>query len=474
MPRVRLPIAEGFYIDESKPISAQECTNWIPRIQKTKALAQPNAIGTPGISQFATAANDKAGRGSFVQKKISYSVNGNRFYRINSDGTVTDLGTIDGTGRVSMASNGTQICIVVPLLKGYIFTVAGGLVDITDTVFTTTLGPSEQVVEKDGFFIHFKDQKYFISALNDGLTYSALDFETAAADPDEITGIHVNHNILYVGGANSIEPVQIVGGADFPYKRIEGALIQKGVAAKFSLINFANTFVFVGSGSSEQPAIWQFSAGNVIKISTGAIDKVLRSKTQAQIEAIFATTYASRDGFFVNFHLNDRTFTYDSTTSVWHERKSKNTSGQLINWRANDIIDAYGINIVTDNTSGKIGRLDDDLYSEYGTSINRVVSGAFLHNQNQRLTVGQMELTCESGVGNIVAPSDDPQVTRSFSDDGGFTFSNGTSRSLGKQGEYNKRQIWRREGQVNRTRVYRFVVDETVKAVIIKLEADVA
>lgn len=468
-----VPIATGFYEDESKPIAAQECTNWIPRIQVSGVpQTKPTLIGTPGISLFATTVNDKFARGAFVQNDIAYSVNGNNFYRINSDGTATDLGTIVGTGRVSMASNGTQICIVVPGSTGYIFTVAGGLVTITDVDFTTTLGPSEQVVFKDGFFIHFKDQKYFISALNDGLTYAALDFGTAEVDPDKITGIHINHNILYVGGTNSIEPIQNIGGAGFPFQRIEGAVIQKGVVSKFSLIEFANTFVFVGSGLNEEPSVWQYSAGNVIKISSGAIDKILRTLTTTQLGVIFSTTYASRGGFFVSFHLGDRTLTYDASTKMWHERKSKDGEGRLINWRVNNIICAYGVNLVTDNTSGKIGKLDDDVFSEYGTSIQSTVSGAFLQNMNDRFNISEMEVTCESGVGNSVSPGDDPQIIRKFSDDGGFVFSNSTNRALGKSGEHNKRQIWRREGQVTRTRVYQFTIDEPVKKVIIKLEVD--
>jgi len=36
-----------------------------------------------------------------------------------------------------------------------------------------------------------------------------------------------------------------------------------------------------------------------------------------------------------------------------------------------------------------------------------------------------------------------PQIQRSFSDDGGKTLSNTTSRSLGVRGDYKARQIWR-------------------------------
>ncbi|MCH8319410.1 MAG: hypothetical protein IH790_00435 [Acidobacteria bacterium] len=35
---------------------------------------------------------------------------------------VVSLGTVEGTARVSMADNGTQLCILIPGGKGYIFT----------------------------------------------------------------------------------------------------------------------------------------------------------------------------------------------------------------------------------------------------------------------------------------------------------------------------------------------------------------
>lgn len=479
MPIVTLPIGGGFYVDESRPISAQECTNLIPRIQRTDAQAQPNLIGTPGISLFATALNLRFARGAFVQDGLAYTVNGDRFYRIDEDMTVTDLGQIEGVGRVSMDSNGLQICIIVPGFKGYIYSVAGGLVEIIDPVFTTTLGPSQQVVFKDAFFVHFNGNRFFISALNDGTSFDALDFGTAEVDPDGITGIHVNRNVLYVCGNKTIEPFQNVGGAGFPYQRIQGGVVQKGVAAKFSLAEFHNSFVFIGKGFGENPSIWEFSSGGVAKISTSAIDKVLRNLTLGQLSAVFSTTYASRGGFFVNFHLSDRTFTYDTTASeglgkpVWHERKSKNDFGQLVNWRVSHIIEAYGENLVADSLDGSIGILDDDVFTEYGVSINRVVSGPFLHNQGLRFVVKEMELTCESGVGNTLPPGDDPVIRREFSDDGGFAFSGGLSRTLGKTGQHNVRQRWYKEGQAKRTRVYRFIVDEPVKVVIIKLEADI-
>ena len=476
-----LPLATGFYEDSTKPVSAQECANWIPHVPETNAQSKVQLKPTPGLSAFADT-GIKNCRGAHVMDGIAYSVNGSNFYRINSDGTVTNLGTIVGQGRVSMADNGTQICIVVPGSTGYIYTVAGGLQTITDADFTTTLGPSQQVTYKDGYFIHFNNTAsvstgkiFFISNLNDGLVYDPLDFGTAEADPDKITAIHVNRNILYVGGNETIEPFQNIGGADFPFQRIPGGLIQKGISAKFSPIDTDNTFYFVGAGLNEGPAIWRFAGNTAQKLSSASIDQILQQLTQDQVENIYATTYAEEGGYFVNFHLADQVFSYDAAASsamqkpVWHERKSKDQFDNLVIWRVTHIIAAYGRLLVGDNQSGTIGEMKRTIHTEYGKSINRAVASMPFHNEGERVKVPKMELVCETGT----APANyTPRVVRFFSDDGGYTFGNGIARSLGVQGQRKIRQIWRQGGQFDTTRVYKFVIDEPIKATIIKFRAD--
>lgn len=475
------PIATGFYEDASKPIAAQECVNLIPRVPQTTGLSPAQLIGTPGISLFADVGNTPS-RGRHTMGGIAYNIVGTTLYRINSDGTDTSLGAISGTSKVSIADNGVQMCIVVPSSTAYIYTVAGGLVAITDTDFTTTLGPSEQVVFVDGFFIHFNNSStastspiIFKSALKDGTAYSALDFATAEADPDNITGIHVSRSQLYVCGEKTIEPFANIGGADFPFQRIQGGVIPKGVSAKFSLNEYDESFVFVGGGKNEQPGVYKFIGGSAQKLSTAAIDNIILGLTDAEQQDIFTTVYGEYGSFFLNVHIKDRVLTFDAQATVslgknvWHERKSKDVYGRDTSWRVNGIMQAYGKTLVTDNQDGRVGEMSRDTYTEYGDSITRIVSTAPFHGEGESVRVSEIELTCESGVG--LGADDEPYVTRSYSDDGGFTFGNETSRSLGKQGEYKKRQIWRREGQFHRSRIYRFSISDPVKVVIIKMEA---
>jgi hypothetical protein len=474
--RTELPIAEGFYEDASRPIAHQECINWIPQVPQANSLSRAQLIGTPGIASFGTTGEDEA-RGHHVMNSIAYSVNGSSLYRINSNGTTDNLGTIAGGTRVSMADNGTQLCIVVPNSTGYIFTEPSTLTQITDPDFTAS-GKSLQVAYKDGYFVHISKTAIFLSDLNNGLSYDALAFGTAEVDPDENTAVHVNRNQLFVAGNETIELFQNIGVGTFPFQRVDGAVTQKGIKAKFSVVDFDNSFVFLGAGTNERVAIWRYTGPSAVKISTDAIDNAIQGYSDGQLKAVYATTYSQDGKYFANFHFPDKTFTYDATATalagkpMWHERRSLNSALLLTKWRVGGIMEAYGKILVNDNVDGRIGELSEDVYTEYGTKITRTVSNSPLMAQGENLFINWVELTMESGVGNIVDPGSDPQISKSHSDDG-FEFGNETSRSLGKIGQYKKRQVWHQEGMATRFRVYRFRMTEAVKAVIIKIEADI-
>ena len=79
MPVTQLPIANGFYVSDSLPIAAQECTNWYPNIVQGAGLAQETLFGTEGIVQLATSGVlDNANRGSHEMAGKPYFVNGER------------------------------------------------------------------------------------------------------------------------------------------------------------------------------------------------------------------------------------------------------------------------------------------------------------------------------------------------------------------------------------------------------------
>ena len=147
---IPLPIANGLYKDRSLPNSHQLCKNWYPSVVETQGLSQKVLYGTPGLVQRASAGGvQSTNRGAHTKEGIPYFVNGSKLYSLiktvvsgSNVFTATEIGTIAGTERVSMADNGTQLMIVAGN-NGYIYdenstdwTIrttpsAGGWLDIT-------------------------------------------------------------------------------------------------------------------------------------------------------------------------------------------------------------------------------------------------------------------------------------------------------------------------------------------------------
>ena len=478
MPRLPLPIGFSFYQSESAPFSSQRCVNWIPVVAEDAALNTRALFQPPGLKQLVDSAV-VGNRGSLQMKEIPYFVNGNSLLSMSSTNVITNHGTIAGSGNVSLANNGQYLVIVVPGGNAYAYNnVTSVLAQITDVDFRT----SGTVVFKDGYFVFSASDGavFFNSALNDPFNYDALDFGTAEISSDKIVSLHVNHNELFVIGLETIELFQNIGGVGFPFQRIPGANIQKGAHARFSPIEFDNTFCFVGGGLNEQTAIWKVTgSSSAQKISSNAIDKEVQKFNKAEIEASFSMTFARHGQFLALFtfestRIPSRTFVYNATASaymqrnVWFELQTGVTDNRF---RVQSIVQAYGKLLVGDQSTGIIGELDADTLDYYGDEITRFSITAPFSENGVELFSGEFEATLQSGVGLTTGQGSNPQIRMSFSDDGGRTFSSEFSRSIGKIGEYGHRSIWRQQGRFPVSRMIKLKITDKVRANLIRLAA---
>ncbi len=479
MAKVQLEIAKGFYRSNSLPLTAQRCINWMPIIPQTAALNTRALFDVSGILPFADTGKG-ANRGSIEVAGVPFFV-GSALVSVSNLGVVTDHGAIGGSQRVSMATNGRLLVIVVPGGKSFVFDTADStLVEITDPNFRA----SNSGVFVDGFFVFSSrdGSVFFNSALNDPLTYDALDFGTAEANPDIIVALHVNHNELFVCGSQTIEIFRNIGGVGFPFQRIAGALIQKGVHAQHSVVDFDNTFVFIGGDKNEQSAMWRVTgSSSARRFSTSAIDNAIQEFTRDEISRAFAVTYAENGNFQVAFtfqstRIPSKTFVYNATTSAqsgedtWHERQSGDEEGS---WRAGSVVAAHGKLLVGDTLSGQVGALDKNTFTEFGDLMVRQRTSSPFSTRGIPAFVSSLMLTMEAGTGLTSGPGSNPQIRMSFSDDGGKTFSSEFSRSYGKRGRFGIIPSWRRLGRVPANRVLCFRTSEPVKSVVIRLEADI-
>jgi hypothetical protein len=483
MPTVNIPITGGFYESNSLPVSAQECNNWYVNPVVTQGLAQEVLFGTPGLTQLVTSGTDakEFNRGSHVKNEIPYFVNGTTLYRLNRtldslNQEVFDieaLGTVEGSRDVSMSDNGNQLVILNPGGAAYIFDEDADtpFQTITDVDFRANGNP-QYVVFLDGYFIFSTDEKKFIvSALNDGLSYNALDFGTAEADPDQITRPVVLQNQLFIIGSLTTEVFRNIGGSGFPFQRVQGYIFDKGSVAPASVTNSDNSFFMLGGGVNEASSVWLFSGNGYQKITTPAIDTLINAATDSERANSFGWSYSEGGSTFLAINIGQVTLVYDLASRKWHQRSSV-IDEETFRFRGNSLVTAYGRVLIGDSQDGRVGVLDRDTYDEYGESIRRVASSPTFSAGLVNTKVAMVEATVESGVGN--AASTDPQMSMDYSDDGGKTFVYPRTRSMGKIGEYKRRVVWRRNGAFPRFRILRFTMSDAVKPVLISISAQVS
>jgi len=475
---MQLEIATGFYQSDSLPLVAQRCVNWIPIVPQASALNQRALFDVQGIVTRTLTGSTITGinRGAAVVDSVPYFINENALYSFDSSNVVTNHGTIDGSGRVSLANNGRFLVIVVPGVKAYTFdNTTNTLAQITDIDFRV----SDTVSFKDGFFIFTSSdgEVFFTSELNNPTSYNALDFGSAEVRPDKIVATHVNRNQLFVPGEETFELFQTVEGTGFPFQRIPGGDIQKGLHAKLAIVDFDNSFAWLGGAVNELTAVWRME-GAPRKISTSAIDNAIQEYTKDEIADAFAFTYAYGGNFFVAFtftstNIPSRTLVYDATTSaltgedVWHERQSGIDDNK---WRVTAIVSAYGDLIVADSVDGRIGTFDKGTHTEYGNAIKRQKTSMPYDNDRFPITVSKLMATMEAGVGTIAGL--DPKLKMEFSDDQGGIFIIAGVRSYGEIGNRRRIPSWRRQGQIPRDRVLRFTTTEPVKSTLLRLDAE--
>lgn len=472
--RIPLPIPLGFYEAVSPPLASNTCVNWLPIIPEAAVLNNRALIQRSGIKSFGDSGLG-ACRGGQSLSGVPFFVNGNNLVSFDSAGTPTNRGVITGSGKVSMANNGTELVVVVPGGDAFVWD-GSSIIQITDPDYQT----SDTVSFYRGFFVFTTTdgKQLFVSNLSAPLTFDALDFGSAEGDPDRIVTQALDHDELSIVGERTTEVFKLTGGVGFPLSIIPGAYTEKGSAAKFGIVKFDNSYMFIGGGVNEKPAIWrQASSSQAVKVSTDAVDLAIQKFTQEEIADAFAMTYSQRGQFLAVFTIESIripsiTLIYNSTATALSGQRVWSTFQTGVDdnsWRVNTIVKAYGKFLCGDSIDGRIGEIDADVFTDYNETILRQCTLQPFSNNGTTIFAGEFEAGFEAGVG--LTGQESPKVRMDFSDDGARTFKFETTRDIGRIGEYGHRSVWKRQGDFPVSRIIRLTVTDPVKANLNRLAA---
>jgi len=402
-----------------------------------------------------------------------YVVSGNEVYKMSTmTGDPVLLGTVSGTGPVSIADNGTQLFFACNP-DSYIYNeVTNVFAQITDPDFPGAV----TVGYLDGYFVFNEpdSQRVWVTSLLDGLSVDPLDFASAEGSPDGLVGIIVDHREAWLFGTDSVEVWYDAGLADFPLTRIQGAFNEIGCVAAFSIAKLDNGLFWLGTDARGQGIVYRANGYTGQRISTHAIEYAIAQYSDIS-DAISYTYQQEGHAFYVlTFPTGNATWVYDVSTQAWHERAGW-LNGAFTRHRSNCQCNFLGNTIVGDFENGNIYKMSLNVYSDNGDIQKWLRSWRALptgQNNLKRTAHHTLQLNCESGVGLIDGQGSDPQAMLRWSDDGGHTWSNEHWSPMGKIGAYYQRVFWRRLGMTVklRDRVYEVSGTDPVKVAIMGAE----
>jgi len=399
-------------------------------------------------------------------------VSGTALYRVDTSWSATLLGTVTGTGPVSMSDNGTQLFIAANG-PSYIYNASTNVfAPISDPDF-----PGAGTVGfLDGYFVFNEpnSQRIWVTSLLDGTSIDPLDFASAEGSPDGVVAIIVDHREVWVYGTNSVEVWYDSGEADFPLTRVQGAFNEIGCAAAYSVAKLDNGLFWLGSDARGRGIVYRANGYTGTRISTHAIEWQIQQYGDLS-DAIGYTYQQDGHAFYVLvFPSANATWVYDVATGAWHERAGW-VDGAFTRHRGNCQMSFGDEIVIGDYENGNLYAFDLNVYADNGAvqrwlrSWRALPTGA---DNMFRTTHHTLQLECETGVGLNSGQGENPQVMLRWSDDGGHTWSSEHWRSMGRIGAHGYRTIWRRLGMTMkiRDRVYEVSGTDPVRIFITAAE----
>lgn len=469
---MKTPILGSSYVARSVNAADSRMVNLFPEVVPEGGKEPGFLQRAPGLRLLATV-GDGPIRGLWTFGGYGYVVSGNKLYKMTTGYTATELGSVSGTGPVSMADNGQQLFVACNG-PSYIYNAGTNVFQkITDPDFPGAV----TVGYLDGYFVFNEpdSQKVWITSLLEGTQVDPLDFASAEGAPDKMVSLIVDHREVWLFGTNSVEVWYDAGTADFPLARIQGAYNEIGCAAAYSVAKLDNGLFWLGADARGNGIVYRANGYTGQRISTHAVEWQIQQ--YGDISDAIAYTY-QQDGhafYVLTFPSANATWVYDVSTQAWHERAGF-SNGAFTRHRSNCQMNFNNEIVVGDYENGKLYAFDLDKYSDDTATQKWLRSWRALptgQNNLKRTAQHVLQLDCEAGVGiDGTGQGSDPQVMLRWSDDGGHNWSNEHWRSIGKIGQTGRRVIWRRLGMTMklRDRVYEISGTDPVKIAIMGAE----
>jgi len=427
---MKTPILGSSYVTRSPNAADARMVNLYPEIIPEGGKEAAWLQRAPGLRQLAVFPTGPV-RGLWTYGGYGYAVAGSKLYRIDTDWSYHELGTVGGSGNVNMVDNGTQLFIAAGV-NGYIYNnsditlvcdttsgdatvtttdtsniwvgqpVTGSGIPAATTVASITDGTTFELSANatatatgvtlafspffstitdpdfygavgvgflDGYFVFNEpnSQKFWVTASYNGLSIDALDFASAEGSPDNLVTLIVDHREVWLFGQNSVEVWYNAGTPDFPLARVQGAFNEIGCLAAYSVAKLDNGLFWLGSDARGNGIVYRSKGYSGERVSTHAVEWQIQQYTTLS-DAVAYTYQQDGHSFYVlNFPTANTTWVYDVATGVWHERAGWDNN-KFTRHRGNCQMNYNNTIVIGDYVGGGIYAYDSTVYTEAGST----------------------------------------------------------------------------------------------------------
>jgi hypothetical protein len=432
------PLIGGAYAADSFIANAQRCVNLYPEKNTEDAPMPVTHYPTPGLVARGTPPQVAPVRGLWKDPTGAlYAVIGTGVYYVDENFTFTLLGSIPNKGTpVSFSDNGIDVVLVDGTEN------KGWTINITTRVFTeiadSAFYGADRVDYTDTYLIFNKPgtRQFYCTNSNIVTPFDPLYFASKTAKSDLLQTVFVQHRELWLIGEQTSEAWYLSGAAAFPFQIISGVFVEHGCAAKYSVAGHDLSIFFLSKDKEGRGVVLMLTQYMAKRISTHAIENDFNDYQRLD-DAVGFTYQQNGHVFYVlSFPSADKTWVYDMTTGLWHERVWIDENGEWHRHRANCVVHAYNKTLVGDWENGQLYEMDPNTYTDNGNPVVRLRSWPHAVKDGVRVEYHSFMARVECGNG------DGQEIFLKWSLDGGKRYGNAVAMPFGQAGEYEKTPTW--------------------------------
>ena len=296
------------------------------------------------------------------------------------------------------------------------------------------------VYKDDGLTVETYEEDAELCVFED--SYGVVQYFNGESSSDRVCAVYAVGSALYLFGPKSVETWQR-GSSDYQtWVRTSYTInAANGMDAPYSVASVSERVFYVGSGESYGKAVLSVSGTSFEKVSPAWLDAKLLGESQ---ESARGFCYSVEGHVFYVLQLGalGETWVYDASGGAWHERSSRDrVSGMRKAWRVGGVAWKGGKFYAFTDDGGMYDFSGGYFYEDFSASdrlpMVRVRQGPVIVDGFRPFVFEELAVECNVGAWDDYSLS--PKLLLEVSRDGGETFGNVRSASLGRTGDYSHR-----------------------------------